>query len=156
MPSSINRFAAKLLSDVARQRPDDFTGLGVVFYEDLKALPFIGLHVLSDHQIDLPVTDLGEISTQLAAASSASSAWHDGFHFVDGRARTLTHLAQFLSPPIPMPTERADAPLATGARHMTAMLASQLPGILGVGLLAQDGEITLFENGMQTLRETTR
>jgi len=154
MPSSTKRFAAKLLSHVARRRPDDFTGLGVVFYENLETLPFIGLHVLSEHQIALPVTDLEEIAMQLAAASSASSAWHDGFHFVDGHTRTLTHLAQFLSPPIPV--ERADAPLAAGARHMTAMLASKVKGILGVGLLAQDGEVTLFENGLQTLRETTR
>lgn len=151
MPSSISGFATRLLSCVAHQRPSDFTGLGVVFYENLNALPFVGLHVPSDHQIQLPVTDLDEIATVLAAASSASSAWHDGFHFVDGRVQALTHLAQYLSPPIPM--ERNAVPLATGARHMTAMLASKVDGILGVGLLTQHGEVTFFEHGLQTLRE---
>ncbi|WP_369919851.1 hypothetical protein AB8E32_14740 [Marinomonas polaris] len=41
----------------------------------------------------------------------------------------------------------------TGARLMSAMLASILPGIVCVGLVAQEGKIHLFHNGIDIARE---
>lgn len=150
MSLSIQEFAASLLRQVARQLPTDFTGLGVVFYEKLDALPFIGLEVSPSQQFLLPVNGLVGIASALALASSAKSGWHDGFHFVDVSTQQLTHLAQFISPPLPRTGE--PAPKAAGARHMTAVLATRVKGIVGIGVLTQGHELAFFERGVQTLR----
>ena len=41
MEDSTQAFAWSLLSAVSRKLPADFAGLGVVFYEQLDALPFL-------------------------------------------------------------------------------------------------------------------
>lgn len=152
MSSPVQEFAATLLRHIALQLPTDFTGLGVVFYENLDALPFIALEVSAGQKIRLPVNGLKDIASTLAWASSATSDWHDGFHFVDVSKQQLTHLAQFLSPPLPQNGE--PAPKASGARHMTAMLSTRVEGIVGIGLLTHGHELAFFERGAQTLRET--
>jgi hypothetical protein len=150
MPTSAQEFATTLLQCIALQLPSDFAGLGVVFYEHLEALPFIPLEVLPREQIRLPVNGLESIASTLASASSLNSGWHDGFHFVDISKQQLTHLAQFLSPPLPQPGE--PLPRASGARHMTAMLATKVEGIVGIGLLTHGNELVFFDRGAQTLR----
>lgn len=154
MASPVQQFAAALLRHIALQLPNDFTGLGVVFYEDLSALPFIALDISTGQKIRLPVNGLKDIASTLARASSATSDWHDGFHFVDVSKQQLTHLAQFLSPPLPQNGE--PAPKASGARHMTAMLSTKVEGIVGIGLLTHGHELAFFERGAQTFRETIR
>lgn len=152
MSSPAQEFAAAMLRQTALQLPADFTGLGVVFYESLNALPFIALEVSAGQQIRLPVNGLKNIASTLALASSATSGWHDGFHFIDVSKQQLTHLAQFLSPPLPQIGE--PTPKASGARHMTAMLSTRVEGIVGIGLLTNGHELAFFERGEQTLRET--
>jgi hypothetical protein len=154
MSSSTQEFATTLLRCVALQLPTDFTGVGVVFYENLDALPFLGLEVFPAQQFRLPVNGLESIASTLACASSAKSGWHDGFHFVDVSGQQLTHLAQFISPPLP-PTNES-VPKASGARHMTAMLATKVEGIVGIGVLTHGHELAYFERGVQTLRVTVQ
>ncbi|HZW14456.1 MAG TPA: hypothetical protein VFF81_14850 [Noviherbaspirillum sp.] len=154
MTSPVQEFAITLLQRIAHQLPSDFSGLGVVFYDHLEALPFIALEVLSRDQIRLPVNGMGAIASTLASVSSSSSGWHDGFHFVDISKQQLTHLAQFLSPPLPKPN--VPTPKASGARHMTAMLATRINGIAGIGILTNNNELAFFDHGMQTLRVTVQ
>ncbi|WP_334180542.1 hypothetical protein [Pseudoxanthomonas sp.] len=148
MEDSTQAFAWSLLSAVSRKLPADFAGLGVVFYEQLDALPFLGLHVPSDADIPVPATGLAQAAEVLSRISSLSSGWHDGFHFVDVKHQALTHLSQFLSPPLP--AAPLDGPAVGGARHMTAVLASRVPGIWGVGILTHRNEIVFFRHGHQT------
>jgi hypothetical protein len=154
MPSSAKEFAITLLQRIADQLPSDFSGLGIVFYENLEKLPFISLEVLSRDQIHLPVRGIEAIASTLASVSSSSSGWHDGFHFVDTSKQQLTHLAQFLSPPLPEP--KTSAPKASGARHMTAMLAARINGIAGIGILTQSSELVFFDHRAQTIRIATK
>lgn len=141
--------AFELLEQIAGCRPADCCGLGVVFYHHLEALPRLGLGD-QDHQPVLPVSGLVAIASTLASISSASSLWHDGFHLVNNLGGPeLTHVSQYLSPPIAL---RCAADIGcsrpTGARHMTALLVSQLEGIACVGLLTNQGEATIFERGV--------
>jgi DNA integrity scanning protein DisA with diadenylate cyclase activity len=54
-------------------------------------------------------------------------------------------------PPLP---DRGDAlPRATGARHMTALLASRVSGIVMVGLLTQERVVSIYESGALILNE---
>lgn len=144
--------ADKLLRHAAPQLASDFAGLGVVFYDTLAALPHLQLEVGGDERFDLPVTGLEPISLLLARTARRSSPWHDGFHFVHVGSGALTHLCQFIAPPIPDPSEAR--PRAGGARHMTALLASNVPGIVAIGLLTHDRAASIYEAGVLTLSET--
>lgn len=146
-------FAKALLFAVSEKQPPDFSGLGVVFYEDLEALPLIALDSSESAAFLKPVEGIPAIAAALASVSSRSSGCHDGFHLIDIRNERLTHLAQFLSPPIP---PQGDLTVrASGARHMTALLATRVIGVLATGILGSSNEVTLYANGYLVFRSPT-
>jgi hypothetical protein len=149
MCQSTHDFAKALLTRISSRLPDDFSGLGVVFYEQLDLLPFLQLGSTPNGIVQLPAHGIDDIAIMLAEISSRRSGYHDGFHFVDVANRRLTHVAQYLSPPLPRGFQDFSA---TGARHMTAILCSMIPGIAGVGLLTNSHELLFLESGEQKLR----
>lgn len=144
--------AEQLLRHVAPKLAVDFAGLGVVLYDSLVALPHLQLDVVGDERFYLPVVGLEAIGEVLARTSRRSSPWHDGFHFVHAGSGALTHLCQFIAPPLPGAAEAA--PRAGGARHMTALLASKVAGILAIGLLTHERAASIYEAGRLALNET--
>lgn len=152
MPSLQAFCALQLLRNTAPRLASDFAGLGIVFYDSLAALPHLQLEVSGDERFDLPVLGLEPISEVFARTARQSSAWHDGFHFVCAETTTLTHLCQFIAPPLPGVADAA--PRASGARHMTALLASKVAGIAAIGLLTHELEASIYEAGRLTARET--
>ena len=143
--------ALQLLRHAAPKLPSDFVGLGIVFYDSLMSLPHLQLEVVGDERFDLPVLGLELICDVLARTARQSSPWHDGFHFVHASSGSLTHLCQFIAPPLP---NAADAtPRASGARHMTALLASQVVGIASIGLLTHEHAASIYEAGRLTWSE---
>jgi hypothetical protein len=149
-----NHFPTRLLDQVSLLRPDSFTGVGVVFYSELKALPSAALGNSNTPKPCLPVSGADEIARTLADLSDSASPWHDGFHMVDIRSQTLTHLSQFLAPPLNslshLPKDRP-----SGARQMTALISSMIEGIDYVGVLGASGEIVVYKNGQVIARVTT-
>lgn len=139
-------FSRFILSAVAQRRPESFAGVGLIFYRDLAALPHLQLRG-SPECPALPVRGLLAIAETVAAVSAQSSPWHDGFHFIDIEEEMLTHLSQFLSPPIPSYPRAFDAKLPTGARQATALLASSTSGIACTGLVSVAGDVAIYENG---------
>lgn len=137
--------AARLLKAIAQQRPANFSGIGVVFYQDLAQLPHLQL-TNDEQQLNAARQTEGDLASRLAGISVMSSPLHDGFHFVDARCWQLTHIAQFISPPIPC--DAGQRFQGTGARLMAAVLTSLLPGISCVGLVAHNGEVHLFKGGI--------
>ena len=136
--------AEQVLRAIACLRNQDFSGIGVVFYEHLADLPHLQLtdsFLMADSRRFAEV----DLAIVLSSISVMSSPLHDGFHFVDARSWQLTHLSQFISPPIP--TDAVQRFHGTGARLMAALLTSLLPGIVGVGLVSQGGDIHLFSHG---------
>jgi hypothetical protein len=92
-----------------------------------------------------------DIASTLSSVSIMRSPYHDGFHFIDIEHWQISHLSQYISPPIP---QGADKQLhGTGARLMSAMLASLLHGIVCVGLVSKEGKIYLFHSGIDIARE---
>lgn len=144
--------AWQLLALVAPKVSTDFSGLGIVFYDSLGALPFIPLDVGDTGRFVLPIAGLPALSDAFARTAKRSSRWHDGFHFVHSPSLTLTHLCQFIAPPLP--TGGQGLPQARGARHMTALLASQVTGIVAVGLLSQEGAVSIYESGLLITNES--
>lgn len=151
MPSLSAFSALQLLRKTAPRLASDFAGLGIVFYDSLTALPHLQLEVGGDERFDLPVLGLEPISQVFARTARQSSAWHDGFHFVCADTAKLTHLCQFIAPPLP--TEGEPAPQASGARHMTALLASKVAGIAAIGLLTHERAASIYEAGRLTASE---
>lgn len=143
--------ALRLLTLAATQLSDDFSGLGIVFYDSLVELPFLPLDVSGGANIDLPVSGLDSVCDLLLRTARTSSQWHDGFHFVHSGTLSLTHLSQFVAPPLP--EDCNEMPRASGARHMTALLASRVNGIVTVGLLTQDRVVSIYESGELTLHK---
>jgi hypothetical protein len=120
-----------------------FSGLGVVFYEDLIRLPHLSLEAPAWSAV-VPVGDAA-VTTELSRISTVHSPWHDGFHFVRVSDMRLTHVAQFVSPPLDLvgsfvPSER-------GARHMAAALVSMVEGIVCVGVVPAHGEVAVYRSG---------
>ena len=153
MPSLQAFSALHLLRNTAPRLASDFAGLGIVFYDSLAALPHLRLEVGGDERFDLPVFGLEPICEVFARTARQSSAWHDGFHFVCAGTTTLTHLCQFIAPPLPGGVTDA-APRASGARHMTALLASKVAGIAAIGLLTHERAASIYEAGRLTASET--
>lgn len=151
MESSAQRFAVRVLRAASAQLPIDSTGLGVIFYATLDELLFLGLDVPPVADGSLPVFGESAIATTLAQVSRVGSGWHDGFHFVDVEREVLSHLAQFVSPPLPLLS--ATTPAAAGARHMTAVLASRVQGIHGCGVLTARSELSYFSDGRCVVHE---
>jgi hypothetical protein len=152
LPSYKAFSALQLLRRAAPRLANDFAGLGIVFYDSLAALPHLQLEVGGDERFELPVEGLDPICDVLARTSCRSSRWHDGFHFVRAGSASLTHLCQFIAPPLPNASDAA--PRASGARHMTALLASKVAGIEAIGLLTHEGLAAIYEAGRLTLSET--
>lgn len=136
--------AEQVLRAVADLRSKDFAGVGVVFYECLDQLPHLQLtngSIKADPGLFADV----DLTSALSSLSAIGSPLHDGFHFVDARSWHLTHLSQFISPPIPHNAEQKLH--GAGARFMAALLASLQPGIVCVGLVSMVGEVHLFSHG---------
>ncbi|QNU62785.1 hypothetical protein [Vreelandella titanicae] len=139
-----------LLRSIASNRCSDFSGTGVIFYSDLSKLPHLQLTTGCEEP---NVTKLGDhdIASALVSVSTMCGPFHDGFHFINMSSWQMTHVSQFISPPIPH--DAAQRCHGTGARLMAAMLASLLPGIIFVGLVSQGGQVHLFCDGVDIAGE---
>ncbi|PPT93843.1 hypothetical protein XaraCFBP7407_16735 [Xanthomonas arboricola pv. arracaciae] len=122
----------------------DFSGLGLVLYQGHHALPHLALTASDPPDLDgaFGAERVAEVLSKLA---STRSLWHDGFHFVDVAGVRLTHVAQFISPPISKRLRLGT--LVGGARHMSAALASMIDGVAMVGVLTSKGEISVYLDG---------
>ncbi|MBU2886748.1 hypothetical protein KO507_13320 [Gilvimarinus agarilyticus] len=142
--------AKDLLRSIASNRCSDFSGTGVVFYSDLAKLPHLQMGTGREN---LKVAKCGgcDIASALISVSSKRSPYHDGFHFIDMWSWRVTHVSQFIAPPIP--DDAAQRIHGSGARLMSAMLASLLSGITYVGLVSQGGQVHLFCGGIDIADE---
>lgn len=133
-----------LLADVSAKRTCSFTGTGIVFYYSLDELPHLQMTSEENASYPLDTVDIQAMGKTLCAIADASSQWHDGFHFVSADSWQLTHVSQFVAPPI---GSSGKPILGSGARYVTALLSSQVEGIAYVGLVGRQGDALLFRKG---------
>ena len=103
----------------------------------------------------LPTSGLEAIALMLANVSDQASLWHDGFHLIDMSSQSLTHISQFIAPPLNSLLQLLEN-RPNGARQMTALLTSMIPGIAYVGVLSTSAEIVVYENGTVLARATEK
>jgi hypothetical protein len=121
-------WARELLSRLIADSTEDFAGVGLLFYREPLNLPTIPLVTASERPPVLPQGVRGAVEL-LRLSSRRGSPFHDGFHLVHVPRMEITHLSQFVSPPIPM-LRGGDADLlGGGARLMTAYLSSLVENI---------------------------
>lgn len=142
--------ANQILRTIADLRSQDFSGVGIVFYEFLDELPHVQLVDGSEEVAHWRSAGTG-LSAALSNISISTSSLHDGFHFVHVSSWQLTHVSQFISPPIPRNASQRFH--GTGARLMAAVLASLLPGVACVGIVSHRGGIHLFRDGCEAAQK---
>ena len=143
------RTVMALLRGVWASVPPDFSGIGIVLYVPPLTLSTISLRSVDEPMFPLPIASDG-IASFLASISGKSSPLHDGFHLIDSRTSSLTHIAQFVA--VPLGKNRVKLQFG-GARHMTALLASQVAGVTSTAVLASDGRARVYEAGSCALEE---
>lgn len=143
MTHSVDRLIHNSLKEICKKCKEDFSGLAIVCYEDLSHLPYISLH----KEQFFTDFDLKNINETLLRISTYSSTYHDGFHFYDINSKKLTHISQFISPPLEsVAYMNIENIIPCGAREMTAYLTSSIQGIFCVGLISANKTIKVFKN----------
>ncbi|EJB8496091.1 hypothetical protein VXG46_002057 [Acinetobacter baumannii] len=132
------------LEEICLNSNESFSGLGIVFYENLDDLPFISLHKMS---LSLEMQSLNFIKI-MQEISKKTSIFHDGFHFFDINLCRITHISQYISPILSgVNEEKINNILPCGAREMTAFLTSYIKGVYCVGLISVNKKIKIFKDG---------
>lgn len=130
----------ELLNEVRRRAGPDFSGIGVVVASETATLPIVSLRPNAPAFIGRPVVDV------LAAISVRSSDLHDGFHVLSP-ILGLELVAQYFAPPV-RSVSYPLRPSVGGARYMTALLGSMLPGVIATGLATVEQASTVFRDGV--------
>lgn len=146
---AFDEYIRDLLSSVAHFAPDNFTGIGLIFYAPPLNLPVRSLGDQGLFVPQLPVMGQEVIARVLAQISSPSSPWHDGFHLVDATTFWLTHVCQFISPSIDLLAEPSNGALPVGAREMSAIAASRLSSVYYTALINSQRIQKVYQHGKQ-------
>lgn len=136
-----------LLMKVAVNRPADFVGLGVIAYSTTEGLPVFPLGRAVHAQADLPVHGEEQVMNALSSIATRNNPQHDGFHLINGENGDLTHLAQFVSPPLDKACAHLRENLPNGARQMTALLISLMHQVLFAAVVTADGNVQMYIKG---------
>jgi hypothetical protein len=84
----------------------------------------------------------------LAEISRPDNDFHDGFHVLSP-AFEIQLVSQYFAPPV-IDTPVLPSVRRPGARYMTALLGSKVPGVLATGVATIGQGIVLFANGAET------
>lgn len=142
-------FLFKILRFIEKNKTETFSGIGAILYEEPLRLPVAALGDQSLFLPELPVFTYEKISQVLLSISDIRSPWHDGFHLINARTDALTHLSQFLAPPIELLDYSVSNRLPVGARRLAAMGVSHLESVVCSALLSSQGGIEIFVRGKQ-------
>lgn len=140
-----------LLLALSENRSEDFVGLGIIVYSALEGLPVIPLGTDAGWSPVLPVRGEKSVISTLSALATRQSRRHDGFHLINAETGDLTHLAQFVSPPLDAAGRTPPEANPNGARQMTALLTSSLPQVDFTAIVTAEGDVQLYSGGTQTM-----
>lgn len=135
----------QILAQVQAKAGNNFSGIGLVVCDTPASLPICSLRPASTY------TGGVDLVSRLAAISSASSEFHDGFHIISTNWE-LIKVAQYFSPPI-VPTVRIDRAKRFGGRYLAALFGSALPLVRASGIASNGFGIAVFQNGCEVRYE---
>lgn len=120
---------------------DKFSGIGVVVYTPGTSLPIYALRPAVN------IRGSEDIVSSLARIASVHSEFHDGFHLISDDWR-LTHVAQYFAPPIP-PDVDINPSRRGGARYVTALFGSLMPGVSLCGVASIGFGLAILQSGAE-------
>ena len=129
-----------LLYEVWLKSNYDFSGIGLVVFNDTADLPIINL------QSSVPEIT-GTLTEVLSNISSKKSKYHDGFHFLNKKGE-LIFVAQYFSPPI-VRAAYFDRSRFVGGRFVAALFGSYISGVIRTGIVSERHLLSIFENGQE-------
>ncbi len=133
-----------ILQQVCIASNSDFSGIGLVIYDRIDAIPITHLR-LTKPNLD------SELIPLLIEISSNANEFHDGFHLINTEWR-LTHVAQYFSPPIDNDVSiNRNRPI--GGRYVAALFGSVVQGVRMCGIASKDFGIAIFQEGKEIYYE---
>lgn len=136
-----------ILQNIWQQKKSSFSGLGIILYKTLEKIPVFPLRDSYENLI-LPVYGLSNIELVLKNVSEKSSVYHDGFHLISANI-SLTHVAQYFSPPIieNLAIQRRNE--LFGCRYRSAQFGSCLSGVIATAVVSNSYGCILFVDGLE-------
>lgn len=133
-----------LLIELSSNKDKNFSGLGLILYDDLNILSQHHCNLVNNEQY-VPPLKLGthKLTNYLVEISHYQHPYHDGFHFMNKQG-VLTHVAQFFSPPI---HKFLPEVIGQGARTYCSQCGSNIVGITLIGSISSKRNIHLFKKG---------
>lgn len=146
MPNDTAKQLREILQNVRKRIPkEEFCGLGVIIYSNIKDLPILPLCP------NQAIEKGKELVEQLALASFYSNPCHDGFHLISDKLE-LTHKNQYFAPQIPAQKDAFDFGLMNrGARYMSAQIGSLIPSVCCIGIFSNRDGLVVFQDGKEIL-----
>jgi hypothetical protein len=141
---SLIKCFSHILQQLSLIKNGNYSGTGLVLYNDSKLLSKYHCNLINNDQY-IPFLTLSdeEIIHYLSHISNYQHPYHDGFHFINSKG-ILTHVAQFLSPPI----DRSMISITgLGSRTFCSQCTSKIPGVIMIGSVSSTGKIHTFMNG---------
>lgn len=137
----------RLLSSVENLSFKDFSGIGLLFYAPPMQLPVGSLGDESLFAPQLPIATEKSIARVLADISRPTSPWHDGFHLINASTFELTHICQFIAPPVELLEKPEPGSLPIGARQQSAIAASKFRAVFCSALLNGQRNRMIYRSG---------
>ena len=131
----------KTLNEVMKLSGKNFSGVGVIIYENINDIPIFPLRETS------PDINENEITESIIKLSSTSCQYHDGFHLIS-KEWQITHISQYFSPPILEDVE-IDMSKLFGGRYIAALFGSSLPNVLYTGIASRGFGQAMFQSGKE-------
>ncbi|GAA2988473.1 hypothetical protein [Actinokineospora diospyrosa] len=141
----LDDWALELAQAIVKQKTDQFSGIGLILYSPPLRLPTV--RMVENELVSISVRDSTESAELLTPLADKSSPFHDGFHLIRADCLELTHICQFVSPPIPEGVTSIITGTAVGARNMSALLTSLAPSIELAVAISQSGRIVVYKEG---------
>ena len=138
----IVRFA-QLLVDIEKRKNTNFSGLGLIVYNNIDSLPVSSM-IMNTDLIQLPIINYDEVIKTLLTISTEKHPYHDGFHLLSKKF-ALTHICEYFSTPI---IRAAAITSNKGSRYRTALYGSYLPSVYASGVVSKHYGLELFKEGI--------
>ena len=134
-----------ILREVVKLSGKDFSGVGVIVWDEEFDLPIFPLRV------NVTIPNHEKLAVNLAQISSLNSVLHDGFHILTTTLK-LVRVAQYFSPPI-VHNIRLNRERRFGGRYLAALFGSKIPGVVLSAVATPALGIAIFKNGQEVYFE---
>jgi len=138
-----NKKLIEIIDLIISSNTSDFTGLGIIVYEDKLGLPIESMN--DNCCLKNLIEESENISNFLTEISNKSNDCHDGFHLINSDFQ-LTDISFYFSTPI---ISNIKPKKKKGSRYRTAFYGSMLKNIICTISISSNLEAYIFINGKE-------